>query len=255
MDIEIVTVPCRSDNYAYLVQDRNSGRTAVIDAPEAAPIAAALREAGWNLAEIWLTHHHDDHVAGVADLRSEFGADVVGHAEDAARLPPLDREVRDGETFDFAGAEVHVLDVSGHTRGHIAFHLPAVSAAFTADSLMALGCGRIFEGTPEMMWRSLQKLADLPPQTEIYSGHEYTEKNRDFAVTIEGDNTLLQNRSNQIDRLRARGEPTVPALLSEELATNPMLRAGEPSVKKALGMEDASDLNVFAEIRGRRDRF
>ena len=248
---EIVTVPCRSDNYAFLVHGQ--GKTAVVDVPEAAPIAAALEARGWTLDEIWITHHHDDHISGVGALRT--GALVRGAAADAHRLPDLDVAHHDGDVFQFAGSDVHVMDVSGHTIGHIALHLPDANAAFTADSLMALGCGRVFEGSMPQMWASLSKLAALPPETVICSGHEYTEANGRFAITIEPENTALQARIAQIAALRADGKPTVPSILSEELATNPFLRAGLSTVKSALNMQGANDEDVFAEIRQRKDSF
>lgn len=251
MSFEIAVIPCRSDNYAYLV--RGNGKTALIDAPEARPIQAYLDTAGWTLDEIWITHHHNDHTDAVADLRS--GALVRGAKSDAHRLPALDVAHEDSDSFDFAGSEVHVLDVSGHTIGHIAYHMPEASAAFTADSLMALGCGRVFEGTFEQMWASLSKLAALPPETLLYSGHEYTEANGRFALTIEPDNPALQDRMTAIRAARAKGEATVPSRLSEELETNPFLRAGLAEVKSSLNMSDASDAAVFAEIRRRKDSF
>ena len=253
MTFEIVTVPCRTDNYAFLV--RSGDRTALVDAPETAPIAAALDARGWGLDEIWITHHHGDHVEGVDTLRTRFGALVRGNLADAARLPKLDRPFADGESFTFAGAPVQVMDVSGHTIGHVALYLPAAQAAFTADSLMALGCGRVFEGTMDQMWASLSTLAALPPETLICSGHEYTQTNGRFALTIEPENPALQARVADIAAARARGEATVPSLLSLELATNPFLRAGLAEVKSALNMAGDSDAAVFAEIRRRKDSF
>lgn len=255
MPLELVTVPCLKDNYAFLLHDATSGRTALADAPEAAPIIAALEQRGWTLDEIWITHHHGDHVDGVEELRARFGARVTGCAKDAKRLPPLDRTVSDGETFDFAGHDVHVLDVSGHTVGHIAYHVPDASAAFTGDSLMALGCGRLFEGTAPQMWQSLSRLADLPGETRICSGHEYTQSNAKFAMTIEPENEALISRKIEIDTARSEGRPTVPSTLETELATNPFLRAGLPDVQEALGMSGYAPSDVFAEIRSRKDRF
>jgi len=255
MPLQLVTIPCRTDNYAFLLHDEGSGETALADAPEAAPIIAELDRRGWRLTEIWITHHHDDHVGGVEELRDRYGARVTGGEADAKRLPPLDRTVADGETFDFAGHEVHVMDVSGHTVGHIAFHVPDASAAFTGDSLMALGCGRLFEGTSPQMWQSLSKLADLPPETEICSGHEYTQANARFAKTIEPENEALMSRMREIDAARAEGRPTVPSTLETELETNPFLRAGLPEVQEALGMSGYAPSEVFAEIRARKDRF
>jgi len=255
MPLELVTVACLTDNYAYLLHETETGETALIDAPEAAPILAALETRGWRLSEIWITHHHGDHVDAVDALREATGARVLGNAADAKRLPRLDRAVRDGETFDFAGHEVRVMDVSGHTIGHLAFHVPDAEAAFTADSLMALGCGRLFEGTAPVMWESLRKLAALPPETRICSGHEYTQANARFAQTIEPDNPALMSRIRDIDAARSEGRPTVPSTLETETATNPFLRAGLPEVQEALGMSGYAPSEVFAEIRSRKDRF
>ncbi|MEM8804142.1 MAG: hydroxyacylglutathione hydrolase [Pseudomonadota bacterium] len=251
MSFEIVTIPCRTDNYAYLIH--KDGKTALVDAPEAAPIKAALVERDWTLSEIWITHHHDDHIDGVSALR--HGAMVRGASKDVHRLPTLDVAHADGDRFIFAGSEISVIDVSGHTIGHIAFYVPDAQAAFTADSLMALGCGRVFEGTMPQMWESLSKLAALPPETLICSGHEYTEANGRFAATIEPENIALQDRIGWIQDRRKKGKPTVPSLLSTEIETNPFLRAGLHSVKTNLNMPDASDEAVFAEIRHRKDSF
>lgn len=255
MPFELVTIPCRSDNYAFLLHETASGRTALADAPEAAPIEAALKARDWGLDEIWITHHHGDHIEGVEPLRDAFGATVTGAAADAHRLPALDRAVKDGDAFDFAGSQVRVLDVSGHTVGHIAFHVPDAKAVFTGDSLMALGCGRLFEGTAAQMWQSLSKLAALPPDTLVCSGHEYTASNAAFALTIEPGNPALVARAEAVRAARQRGEATVPSLLSEERATNPFLRAGLQDMKDTLSMGGHDDVAVFAEIRRRKDAF
>ncbi len=256
MPLELLTIPARSDNYAFIVHDNASGATAVIDVPDAEPVQEALADRGWNLTEIWLTHHHDDHVEGVAPLKAIYPqARVYGAAADAHRLPELDQQLKDGDAYSFGGEVVQILDVSGHTVGHIAFYMPGSGYVFTADSLMALGCGRVFEGTFPQMWESLSKLAALPPETTVCSGHEYTAANAKFALTIEPENEELKFRADAIAKARAEGIPTVPSLLSDELATNPFLRASQPSVKAALGLQDASDAEVFAEIRQRKDRF
>ena len=255
MPLEIVTIPCLSDNYVFLLHARDTGETALIDASEAGPVLAALKSRGWKLTEIWLTHHHWDHIDATGELKEATGANIVGAADDAQRLPPLNHAVREGADHSFAGHQVQIFDVSGHTVGHIAFYVPDAGAMFTADSLMALGCGRLFEGTPEQMWASLGKLAALPADTLVCSGHEYTANNANFAVTIEPDNAQLAKRVQYIENTRSAGRPTVPSTLSDELETNPFLRANLPEVKTAINMADASDVAVFAEIRRRKDAF
>ncbi|EAR51501.1 hydroxyacylglutathione hydrolase, putative [Oceanicola granulosus HTCC2516] len=252
--MELVTIPCRTDNYAFLLHNAESRETALVDAPEAAPIAAVLSARGWQLSDILITHHHGDHVEGVAGLRTD-DVRVIGAAADAHRLPDLDLAVREGDALTVCGEPVTIFDVSGHTVGHVAFHFPETGAAFTADSLMALGCGRLFEGTPEQMWHSLLKLRALPEDTVICSGHEYTAANARFAQTIDPANGALMSRSRAVDEARTLDQPTVPSTLKEEIATNPFLRADTPELKAALGMERASDVEVFAEIRARKDRF
>lgn len=255
MTLELVTIPCRTDNYAYLLHDAASGDTALIDAPEAAPILAALRSRGWALRQIMITHHHGDHIDGVAELVAATGAQVLGAKADAHRLPPLARSLAEGDSVQVGPETARVIEVYGHTVGHIAFHFPDSGYAFTADSLMAGGCGRLFEGTPAQMWDSLSKLAALPPETLICSGHEYTASNLRFAATIEPDNAALQARIARVATARAEGRPTVPSRLSGELATNPFLRANLPHIKASLAMADAPDSAVFAEIRARKDKF
>ncbi|MBV2359084.1 hydroxyacylglutathione hydrolase [Thalassococcus sp. CAU 1522] len=253
MPLDIVTVPCLSDNYAYLVNGPDG--VAVIDAPEAVPIIAALDARGWTPGVILLTHHHGDHVQGVDEIKARYGCAVMGPEAEKAKLPPLDAALPDGMSGGSGDGAMTVIAVPGHTLGHVAYHYPAAKAVFTADSLMAGGCGRVFEGTPEMMWDSLSKLAALPPDTMVYSGHEYTASNLRFALTIEPDNAALRARADDVARANAQGRPTAQAPLSLELDTNPFLRARLPQVKAAIGMADASDARAFAEIRARKDRF
>ena len=255
MPLEIVTIPCLADNYAYLLRCTETGQTAVVDVPDAAPILAELAKRDWPLHQILITHHHFDHIQGVDTLRAETGAQVLGGADDAARLPALDIALSEGDTFHVGTEMADVIAVDGHTVGHIAFLFKQAKAAFSADSLMALGCGRLFEGTPAQMWESLQKLMKLAPDTLIYSGHEYTQSNAKFALTIEPENEALQNRAQDIANIRAKGGFTVPSRLDLELATNPFLRAHVDTVKNALGMSAASDVDVFTEIRKRKDNF
>ena len=255
MPLDLVTIPCLKDNYAFLIHDMATGATAVVDVPDAAPILAELKSRNWTLTDIFITHHHDDHIAGVQSLRDATGARVWGAQADAHRLPALDHAVTEGDHVTVGQETGHVLDVSGHTLGHIAFHFPASGLVFTADSLMAAGCGRLFEGSPEIMWSSLSKLAALPPDTLVCSGHEYTASNIRFALTLEPRNPALISRSRQVNVAREEDRPTVPSTLSEELATNPFLRAALPQMKLALGMAQATDAQAFAEIRRRKDKF
>ena len=254
MPLQIVTIPCLTDNYAFLAHDPVSGETALVDVPEAAPILAALSDRGWRLSHVLITHHHADHVQGLDEiLAAHPGALVVGHAADAARLPPLGLALAEGDSVTVGNSTGTVIDVSGHTIGHIAYHFPDSAAAFTADSLMALGCGRVFEGTMPMMWASLSKLAALPFDTIVYSGHEYTEANGRFALSVDPDNPDLKARMADIRAARASGTPTVPSSLALEKATNPFLRA--PELAASLGMSGADPAEVFGEIRRRKDSF
>jgi len=241
MTLALVTIPCRTDNYAYLLHDAASGHTVLVDAPEAAPILAALASRGWTLHDIWLTHHHDDHTAATAALVAATGARVTGAADDRKRLPPLDHAVADNDTLRIGSEAAQVFDVPGHTVGHIAFYLPDSGYAFTADTLMAGGCGRLFEGTPAQMWTSLNRLKALPPETLICSGHEYTASNLRFAASVDRDNPALQARIAETAAARAAGRATVPSTLALECATNPFLRA--PS------------LAAFTERRAAKDGF
>ena len=255
MPLVIETIPCLSDNYAFLAHDGETGATALVDAPEAAPILDILDQKGWSLSHVLLTHHHWDHVDGLDGILAKYKATVIGAASDQSRLPPLDIALSEGDSFDVGSESGVVIDVSGHTIGHIAFHFPESRVVFTADSLMALGCGRVFEGTKPQMWQSLQKLAALPPDTVVCSGHEYTEANAKFALSVDAGNEDLQNRVKAIAKKRAAGQATVPSLLSEELATNPFLRAADPILQTNLGMAGADPTDVFIEIRSRKDNF
>lgn len=255
MALELVTIPCLKDNYAYLLHDAEADATTLIDAPEPGPILAVLRQRGWDLDHILLTHHHWDHIDGVTAIVEATDAIVIGAAADAHRLPSLALELREGDTVQVGSETGYVLEVPGHTVGHIAFYFPTSGYAFTADSLMAGGCGRLFEGTSDQMWDSLSVLAALPPETLICSGHEYTTSNLAFAATIEPQNDALQARIARVAIARAENRATVPSRLSGELATNPFLRAGLPHIKATLGLTDASDAQVFAALRSAKDKF
>jgi hydroxyacylglutathione hydrolase len=255
MPLEIITIPCLNDNYAYAVQDTASGDVAIIDAPDAAPILRAVSFKGWGLNQIYLTHHHDDHIQGLDILRQAVEAPVVGAKADMHRLPELALGVEEGDSFTLGHQAVQVYDMSGHTIGHVAFYFPESDAIFTGDSLMVMGCGRVFEGDAQMMWNSLSKMMELPLETRIYSGHEYTAANAKFALSIEPENKALIERVDQISMARARGDDTMGSTLALEMQTNPFLRAHLPEMKAALGMEEAEDWQVFGEIRNRKDNF
>ena len=255
MGLQIVTVPCLQDNYAFLAHDAETGTTAVVDAPEAAPILSELDRRGWRADIVLLTHHHADHIQGLGDILERHAARVVGAAADAHRLPRLDQAVTGGDRVSIGAEEGRVIAVPGHTLGHIAYHFPDSAVAFTGDSLMALGCGRVFEGTMPQMWDSLQRLAALPPETQICSGHEYTAANARFALSVEPGNAALQARARATADARQHGQATVPSRLSDELATNPFLRADTPQMRAQIRMENAPASDIFAEIRTRKDRF
>jgi hydroxyacylglutathione hydrolase len=227
----------------------------VVDVPDAAPILTTLKDRGWSLSDILITHHHADHIQGVDALRAATGARVLGAAADAHRLPRLDLALTEDSPLPICGEMARVIDVPGHTLGHIAFHFPQSRLAFTADSLMSGGCGRLFEGTPRQMHASLAKLAALPPDTLICSGHEYTASNLRFAQTLEPDNPALISRVDEVMAKRAHSRPTVPVRLAVELETNPFLRAHLSALKAAVGLPEADSATVFAEIRARKDKF
>jgi len=255
MPLKLVTIPCLSDNYAFIIGNPETREAALIDVPDSQPINEIVNNQGWNLSIVLITHHHPDHVQGLDGLKNRSSLKIIGADADKHRLPPLDLAVSEGDEIEVCGEMAHVLDVSGHTNGHIAFHFSNSKLAFTADSLMAMGCGRLFEGSPAQMWDSLQKIRALPDDTLICSGHEYTFANAKFALSLEEDNPALTSRVALIEAARAAKEPTVPSLLGLEMETNPFLRADKPSLMAALGMEGADPKDVFAEVRGRKDRF
>lgn len=254
-NLQIEMFPCRQDNFGVLIHDPQTGVTASIDAPEEAPIVAALDRKGWELNHIFVTHHHFDHVEANAVLKAKYRADITGPAAEAEKIPGIDHQVREGDSFHFGDFAVEVIETPGHTLDHVCYHLPQAGVLFAADTLFALGCGRVFEGTPEQMHHSLQKLAALPDETEVYFGHEYTEANARFAVTVDPQNTALAQRIEEIGKMRAAGIATAPTTIGVEKATNPFLRAADPAIRQTLGMQGDDDVAVFAEIRKRKDNF
>ncbi|MFD2173603.1 hydroxyacylglutathione hydrolase [Rhodobacter lacus] len=256
MTLELLTIPCLTDNYAYLWHDTATDTTVAVDVPEAAPLMRVLAERDWQLHHILLTHHHNDHIAGAEALAQATGAKVAGAAADAARLPPLDHPLAPGEVLPVGVEEVQVLAADGHTLGHIAYYLPGAGLLFSGDSLMSWGCGRLFEGTPAQMHDTLTRLAALPAETLVCSGHEYTLANGRFALSLEPDAPALKARMAAAEAARQEGRPTLPVPLSLELATNPFLRGSDPGLRAALGLgEGARALDVFTEARARKDRF
>lgn len=253
--LEVYQFPCLQDNYGFLIHDSATGATAAIDTPEVAPINRALADKGWQLTHILNTHHHYDHAGGNDALKAQWQCQVVGAAIDAERIPGIDLEVKDGESLAFGSAQAEVLEVPGHTSGHIAYYFAEAQIAFVGDTLFALGCGRLFEGTPQQMNDSLNKLMALPDDTVVYCAHEYTEANAAFAATVEPDNPALQQRIQDIQRLRKAGQPTVPTSIGLERATNPFVRADSSELQSVLGMVGADAVDVFAETRRRKDHF
>ena len=253
-ELEIRQLRALRDNYVWLLRDPDTGATGVVDPSEPGPVFGALAETGWKLTHILNTHHHPDHTGGNLALKERTHCTIVGPRADRARIPGIDIDVADGEDYAFGRQVARVFDVPGHTRGHIAFWFGGSRALFCGDTLFTLGCGRLFEGTPQQMWTSLSKLKVLPPETRVYCGHEYTQANARFAVTVEPKNEALIARSRRVNELRSRGQSTVPATMGEELATNPFLRADVPALQVAMGAA-GDPVGTFAEIRRRKDVF
>jgi len=247
--LNTVLVPCLTDNYCVLLHEPDSGETAVIDASSAPNIKAALNERGWRLNHIIITHHHTDHTAGVADLKASYGAAVTGPEAEADRIPGLTRGVTASTKISLAGHPINVIETPGHTLGHVTYHFPDDAMAFTGDTLFSLGCGRVFEGDPQMMWNSLAKIAALPGDTSIFCGHEYTLNNARFAMSIEPENEALQARVAEVEALRASGKPTLPTTIDVEKATNPFLRPQSHAIRARLGLEGALDWQIFERLR------
>jgi hydroxyacylglutathione hydrolase len=253
--LNIHMFPCLQDNYGFLIQDGETGLTAVIDTPEVPAIEAALAAKGWQLNYILNTHHHFDHAGGNLELKQKTGCAIVGPRADAARIPGIDIEVGEGDVFALGEQTATVYDTPGHTRGHIVYHFADAKVAFVGDTLFAMGCGRLFEGTPAQMWSSLQKLMRWPDDTEIYCAHEYTQSNGRFALSVEPDNPELLTRMAEVERLRAHGVPTVPTTLGLEKLTNPFLRPMSRQLQQTVGLPDAPLVEVFAKTRALKDRF
>ncbi len=253
--LEIHQIPVLNDNYVYLAHDSETGATAVVDPAVGGPVIEALAEKGWTLTHILNTHHHADHTGANLELKKQTGCTIVGPKADRARIPGIDVEVADGETYSLGHAEAQVFDVPGHTRGHIAFWFAESDALFCGDTLFSMGCGRLFEGTPAQMWDSLTKLKALPDSTRVFCAHEYTQANGRFALSVEPENHDLQARMAEVDQLRQQGRPTVPSTLAVEKATNPFLRPDSAALQQGVGLPGGNVVDVFAETRRLKDSF
>jgi hydroxyacylglutathione hydrolase len=255
MAVEVRLIPCLSDNYAALLHDAESNTTALIDAPDAAAILNALDEEGWKLTHILITHRHPDHVQGIAEIRKKFPVPVYGPRAEAESIPDISVKLGHHDVAEIGPLRANIIDTPGHTAGHIVYHFPKEQLLFSGDTLFALGCGRPFERPAEVLWQSLLKLRELPPETKIYCGHEYTLSNAKFSVTVDPGNKQLKERLKQIEAARAKGEPTVPSTMEEELATNPFMRADNPAVQEAVGMKDGDPGAVFTKLRELKNTF
>jgi hydroxyacylglutathione hydrolase len=254
--LTVSLIPAFQDNYIYLLGVPGSDVVGIVDPGDAAPAIAELDRQGLTLTHIFNTHHHPDHVGGNEALKARFSkARLIGPRSETARIPGMDVTVSEGDTVPFGDLSFTVLEVPGHTRGHIAFWSDQGQAVFSGDTLFVMGCGRMFEGTADQMWKSLSKLKNLPSATRVYCGHEYTQANARFAMTVDPDNAVLANRAAETDRLRLAGKPTIPSSIGLENQTNPFLRADDPAIARAVGLPGAGPVEVFAEIRGRKDRF
>jgi hydroxyacylglutathione hydrolase len=263
--LEIIQFPCWQDNYGVLIHDPEAGVTASIDAPEEAPVREALKRAGLKLTHIFTTHHHHDHVGGHLGLKRETGCTIYGPAQEAANIPGIDKTVKEGDRLPFGSFELQVFETPGHTRGGVTYYIPDAVAsaaggktgvAFAGDTLFSIGCGRVIEGTHAQMWASLEKIAALPPSTLIYCGHEYTQSNIRFALSVEPQNQALLARKSEVDALRNEGKATLPTVLANELAANPFLRVNSPEIRQNLGLgPDIPAAKVFETLRLRKDRF
>jgi hydroxyacylglutathione hydrolase len=247
--------PCLKDNYGVLLHDPATGATAAIDAPDAQPVEAALKQKGWRLTDILVTHHHADHTQGIPALKQHHGCRVVGPRAEANRIPFIDEAVGEGDTVKVGDLMARVLETPGHTAGHISYWLRGPKLAFVGDTLFSIGCGRVIEGDAQMMWNSLLKLRELPDDATVFCGHEYTRSNIRFAMTLDKDNPALTRRAAEVDQLMAKGQPSIPMLMGPEKAANPFLRADNPAVAQAVGLPDGPAWKVFAEIRARKDSF
>lgn len=253
--ITVHQFPCLQDNYGFLVRDEASGKVATIDTPDGKTIADEADRLGWPIDLIFNTHWHPDHIGGNDLLAERFGCEVIAPSGEGEKIPKKSRAVSGGDVVELGATRFEVIDVPGHTLGHVAYHAAEARAAFVGDTLFSLGCGRMFEGDPETFWASLLKLRALPAETTIFCAHEYTAANAAFALSLDPDNAALKERAREITALRAKDQPTVPVVLADEIRANPFLRADDPALASSLGLGSAPAHDVFAEIRSRKDRF
>lgn len=253
--LEIQQIPVLNDNYIYLIHDPESGETAAVDPAVSEPVLSTLKHNNWQLSHIFNTHHHSDHVGANLSLKEQTGCKIAGCADDQKRIPGIDIKLSEGDTLKLGAHTIQVISCSGHTIGHIAYYIADSDALFCGDTLFAMGCGRLFEGSAEQMQSSLKKFTALPSDTKIYCAHEYTLNNAQFALTMEPDNKDLQNTLERVKQLRSNNQPTVPTTIKQELATNPFLRANSANIQRTLNMQNVSELAVFTEIRARKNCF
>lgn len=254
-DFSIAIIPVLSDNYVYAISSASLRETWLIDGGDAPPILEWARTTQAKVTNILATHHHHDHVDGIPALKKAFNAKVWSSQFDQARILSVDHGLQDEQIFSLLGLKAHALMIPGHTLGHMAIYLPEPGWLFTGDTWFGLGCGRLFEGTIEQLKAALDRLQLLPGATQIFCGHEYTLRNSDFALSVEPSNSLLKNRQMTCSRLQNIGQPTVPFTIAEELATNPFLRTGSAEIRQNLHLKDATDLDVFRELRHRRNNY
>src|SRR5437762_6862375 len=254
MASEIRLFTCLNDNFGYLIHDPASKATASIDAPEAGPIIEALEREGWALTDILITHHHHDHVGGVAELKQKYNCRVVAPHDKSTKIANVDQRVAHGDVVKVGSLLARVLETPGHTLDHISYVFDTEKSLFAADTLFSIGSGRVIEGTYPMMWDSLLKLKSLPDDFKLYCGHEYTASNVKFALTVDPDNAALQARAAEVTRLRAANKPTIPVLLGDEKKANVFLRADDPSIAAKLHMKGAGAAEVFGELRERKNK-
>lgn len=253
--LKILQIPVLTDNYIYLIHDLDSKQTAAVDPAVADPVLAALKQQDWELSYIFNTHHHSDHVGGNLELKVQTGCKIVAAKSDSQRIPGLDIAVADGDYVQLGQHQIQIIETSGHTTGHIVYHFADDELLFCGDTLFVMGCGRLFEGTAQQLWESLQKLKKLPETTKVYCAHEYSLNNGRFALSVEPDNQVLQTRMESIKQLREQNQPTVPSTIGQELATNPFFREQSLSIQTHLKMMDKNPLVVFTALRKLKDSF